>query len=74
MLNYKEKTTLPLEEGHCVISNVCLMRSSAALVYNCKQARIVLAGTSFATTKALAFQNYSKRVNGSLLTFTTSAA
>ena len=31
------------------------MRSSAALVYNCKQARIVLAGTSFATTKALAF-------------------
>ena len=27
------------------------MRSSAALVYNCKQARIVLAGTSFATTK-----------------------
>ena len=26
------------------------MRSSAALVYNCKQARIVLAGTSFATT------------------------
>ena len=40
----------------------------------CKQACIVLAGTSFATTKALAFQNYSKRVNGSLLTFTTSAA
>ena len=32
------------------------MRSSAALVYNCKQARIVLAGTSFATTKALPFQ------------------
>ena len=26
------------------------MRSSAALVYNCKQARIVLAGMSFATT------------------------
>ena len=47
---------LLLEEGHCVISNVCFMRSSAALVYNCKQARIVLAGTSFATTKALAFQ------------------
>ena len=31
------------------------MRSSAALVYNCKQARIVLAGTSFATTETLAF-------------------
>ena len=46
---------LPLEEGHCVISNVCFMRSSAALVYNCKQARIVLAGTNFATTEALAF-------------------
>ena len=30
------------------------MRSSAALVYNCKQAHIVLAGTSFATTGALA--------------------
>ena len=29
------------------------MRSSAALVYNCKQARIVLAGTSFATTGTL---------------------
>ena len=27
------------------------MRSSAALVYNCKQARIVLAGTCFATTE-----------------------
>ena len=26
------------------------MRSSAALVYNCKQARIVLAGMSFAMT------------------------
>ena len=26
------------------------MRSSAALVYNCKQTRIVLAGTSFAMT------------------------
>ena len=32
------------------------MRSSAALVYTCKQARIVLAGMSFATTEALAFQ------------------
>ena len=63
-----------IEEGQRVISVVCFMRSSAALVYNCKQARIVLASTSFATTEALASQNYSKRVNGSLLTFTTSEA
>ena len=39
-----------IEEEQRVISVVCFMRSSAALVYNCKQARIVLAGTSFATT------------------------
>ena len=37
------------------------MRSSAALVYNCKQARIVLAGTSFATTGALAPQRSAER-------------
>ena len=47
--------------GHCVISNVCFMRSSAALVYNCKQACIVLAGTSFATTGALAPQRSAER-------------
>ena len=29
------------------------MRSSAALVYNCNQTRILLAGTSFATTGTL---------------------
>jgi len=37
------------------------MRSSAALVYNCKQARIVLAGTNFATTGALAPQRSAER-------------
>ena len=40
----------------------------------CKQVCIVLACTNFATTEYLYSQNYSKRVNGSLLTFPTSAA